>query len=190
MEERRALTLIARDLAENEASLRHYSQRLVDQERAGARFFRHLESGGTDDSLAVALQGALAIWNYRPALPAYRGISESGRLHLIREPTLRDSIIAHYDETIQYLDDLRARVASRNERALELLQRHMTVQANDSAGWRLTLTSSPSELKADKEALSALAHAVQSKSWLRFRIGQIFLPEDEKLRRAIEQYLE
>lgn len=189
-EEKRVLHLIARDLDEDAANLLYYSGRLEAQEQGAREFFRRLEQGGGGDSLMSALNAALEMWNYRPTFPAYRGLMQSGRLHLIRDDVLRDTILAHFDETVPYLDDLRARISNRHERALELLQRHIAPVPSERAMWPYQLVSSREALAADTEALSALAHAAQARAWLRFRIGEIFVPAHQELEGAVRGYLE
>lgn len=188
--ERVALELIAHDLEAEARELATYRDRLAREEEAAARFITFAAAGAAPvDSLVSAVQGALITYNYRPSHPSYRGVAQSGQLALIRDPGLRDAIVAYHDDRVAYLEDLQRNVTTLSDRSTALLQRHVTRRRGEDGGWFFGLVGSPVAVGGDVEALSALGHAAAARRWLRLRIDEVFVPENEALRAAVAAYL-
>lgn len=189
-EETRALALIVRDLEDDARGLRTYRDRLADEEEAAARFLTLVGAGAEPDSLTRTIQGALLTYTHRPTYPSYQGLTQSGRLGLIRDSGLRDHIIGYHDARLGYLEDLQRNVETLSDRSVERLQRHLARVPAGGGTWAFRLTSDPQVLAADPEAMSALGYSAAARRWLRLRIDEVFLPENEALREAVEAYLE
>jgi hypothetical protein len=187
--EQRALQLILRDLRTDSADLLTYRGKLAEQELHAARLFSLLESGPPFDSLATEVGPALSIWNYRPALSAYRGLAQAGRLTVIHDETLRDRVVSYHDDTIAYLDDLRESVNNRSAHVIALFEAHAGRRPAADGSWSWTVAGSADGLRRDVQALSALGNAAATRRLLRARIDDLFMKENTELRRAIEAYL-
>lgn len=158
-----ALRLVVRDLRSDSSGLEVFRRHLQAQDSAAQRFEELLDVGGPGDELDQAAAVALNEWNYRLANNAYEGLRQSGRLDLIPDTALRNAVISYHDEDQPYLAD----------------PQH----------WTLVRVSSLAEIRADREFLGALGSLTSSRRWLDYRIGQIFLPENERLKEEIQAYL-
>lgn len=187
----RALQLVLLDLREDHGGLEIYQRRLQGQDSAAARFLDLLDEDATAEELATTVSDALNVWNYRPSYSAYRGLVQSGQLGLIREDTLRETVIRYHDEALPYLDDLRNNVVESADRAALLAERHFRrVPGPDTTRWDLRLVTSSDAVRRDAEFLGALGSAASARRWLAFRIGQIFLVFNAETAATIERYLD
>jgi hypothetical protein len=182
--------MILRDLREDHQGLVVYQSRLAAQDAMAERLLSFLDAAAPADTLAAAAGAALTGWNYEPSYPTYRGLVQSGGLGQIRPASVWDEVIIYHDETVAYLDRLRATEVRAAERAGLLAERHFRrVPGNSPERWDLRLVSSVAEIRRDREFLGALGTMASARRWVHHRIGQIFLPANEALSSAIEVYL-
>jgi hypothetical protein len=195
-----SLRLVLRDLEQDRRGYARLRQALQEQEAAATSLLSLLgKDEATAEELSEAADRALGMMVFDPSYAAYQGLEQTGQLRAIRDAALRDLLVVHYTETLDYLEALRERELVAWERALALAARHfMWVAAEPPKVRRVVAVSSASEIRQDRAFLGTLGYLSSTRRWLDYRVGE-FSTEDagpwigdrnERVIAALMHYLE
>ena len=192
-EERNVLEGMMRDLAEDETDLNRLAGRLEGfEENAQFAVAGMLDGEDFDEATWLpAFQGATGHFLYRPVYPTYTGLRQSGRLSLIRDEALREWIVEYHGDLIGYLVELRDSYDERHEAVLETMVPYFVIRFDqEDARWRSQLVAPVTELAHNQAVQFRLGQYARSVAWLHQRIDELFVPHNQRLREAIQAYLD
>lgn len=192
-EERLSLEAMLRDLAEDETDLERLAGRLQEYEEGAIttlNTWAHDEVPATDEWLRQFDQ-ASGHYLYRSVYPTYAGLKQSGRLNLIRDPDLRDWIIEFHGDLNGYLSELHQNFDDHHEALTEATTPYFAATFDtERSQWRSQLITPLETLQADTSVRARLSNYTRSVAWLHMRIDELFIPHNQRLRVAIQAYLD
>lgn len=192
-EERLSLEAMLRDLSEAETDQRRLTGRLQEFEDgaiATLNSWAQAELPATEEWLDQFRQ-AQGHYHYRNVSPTYLGLQQSGRLNLIRNPDLRDWIIELHGDLNGYLSDLYSTYDERHEALMEATTPYFAATFDsEQQRWDSQLITPLEELQADATVRTRLGNYVRTVAWLHIRIDEVLIPHNQRLRVAIQAYLD
>ncbi|KRP07287.1 MAG: hypothetical protein ABR95_07660 [Sphingobacteriales bacterium BACL12 MAG-120813-bin55] len=187
--ERKTLELLIRDLREDRNKLEVFDRKLREQEQAVIMFMNCIENECNPDSVLTYAAQAIRGWNYRPTYPTYEGLKLSGALDIISSPDIRDQIIEYHDETIPYLEDLRAAYQLQGHKLRDALEPYIGHVYTDD-DWKITGDFSTPTFQSDRQAIHVLSNLGNRCDWMVQRIDQLFYPENQEVTDSLTLYLQ
>lgn len=191
-EERLVLESMLVDLEEDQRAMLVFAEKLEEIRASAALALAGLmadEAPPLEPWTDQMLEGS-TLWLYRPTYPTYRGLIQSGRLNLIRDPELRERLVEYHDDSVEYLFDLRMN-AEHSQRALrEAMNPYFIWQPADDDRWRAALHAPIEELRSDSDLQGYLGRHGRTVSWLHLRILDLFEPHNIETEESIRAYLD